>query len=573
MILLSLALVAFAVAALFASAQAAHESATAHRLAANGLLAGALVGTFAITTLFTAPFFARVAGYPGASVALVVISLPLAAFALTPRLWVLARLARVRSIGDLIAVHYGRTVAILAALIVLAAAVGALTQILDLAGGLTDIFTAGTIDSRHGLYFSAVLLALTAVPGGIAATARLARVHLILFVAGALAIATLVVMELHGIGATEQALANAGTMISGTTAGRGGGNYPAGFAIAGLLGAEIGWGSLDTLGAQFEVAGSLLALVWLPLVIASRDPRPLGQPSAVLLTLGTGVLTLLVTYLLGLAGLTLQTEPPDPSTLMQVILGQPGGAALLALAAAATLHAFALGVITGAISFLRPLWTRRRMGPGGAFRDLAIARGVTLLLVVLALLAALLQPEELVFVLVGAWHAAALPAVLLAALCVAPALGGFALTLGLIIGTAFAIWSGTLVGLGAMIVTAVLLQAVRPRDKHRAERLKWQAAASESLRIGPEERKRGPFVLALALVWLFFAAGPGAVIGNDLFGAPDLARAQWQFALPSLGIWEIGSWLAGAALLIYVASIAAQGRLTRDEWERLSREE
>jgi hypothetical protein len=325
------------------------------------------------------------------------------------------------------------------------------------------------------------------------------------------------------------------------------------------------------LGTQVEVAGGLLALIWLPLVAATRDPRPLGRPTAVLLTLGAGALTMLATYLLGLAGLTLQPEPPAPSILMAPLLGSPGAAALLALAAAAVLHAFALGMISGAVSFLRPLWTRRRGGPGGALRDLAMARGVTLLLIVLALLTALLQPSELAVALLGAWHAAALLALLLAALCVTPSLGGSALTIGLIIGTALAAWSGPLVGIGAMIATTVLLHAVRPRDKRRGERLKWQAAASESLRIGAEERKRGSLALALALVWLFFAAGPGAVIGNDLFGAP-VADARWDFALPSLGIWEIGSWLAGVALLIYVASVLAHGRLSRDEWERLSRD-
>ena len=71
------------------------------------------------------------------------------------------------------------------------------------------------------------------------------------------------------------------------------------------------------------------------------------------------------------------------------------------------------------------------------------------------------------------------------------------------------------------------------------------------------------------MIWLFFALGPGMVIGNDLFGAPYAPQTRWDFAIPSLGVWEIGSWLAGCALFVYAASILG-GRLTRDEWERLS---
>jgi SSS family solute:Na+ symporter len=571
MILLSLALCAFAVAGLYASAQAARDANSAHRQVDRGVLAGALAATFAMTTLFTAPFFARAAGYPGASVALVAVTLPLGALALTPRLWVLARLAGAQSVGELIAASYGRTAAILAGVIALVAAVGALTQILVLAGGLTDSFTAGAIDPRHGLYFAAAFLALTAVPAGLAAAARLARLHAFLFAVGALAIAILVVAELHGVGGAIEALGRAGEAIGGTTSGHGGGDYPAGNAIAGLLGEQAGWGSLDTLGAQLEIGGSLLALVWLPWVAASRDPRPLGRPSALLATLGAGALMMLVTYLLGLAALTLRTGPANPASLMAALFDPPGAAALLALAAAAALHAFALGVIAGAISFLRPLWAHRR--PGGAHRDLAVARGITLLLIVVALLAALLQPQELALTLVGAWHAAALLALLLAALCLAPALSGSALTIGLLVGAGLAIWSGGLVGIAFMLVATLVLQSVRPRDKRRDERVKRHAAAGERLGIGQEEPRRGPLALGLGLVWLFFAAGPGAVLGNDLFGAPDLAHARWEFALPSLGVWEIGSWLAGAALLVYVASTLVQGRLTRDEWERLSRGE
>ncbi len=58
--------------------------------------------------------------------------------------------------------------------------------------------------------------------------------------------------------------------------------------------------------------------------------------------------------------------------------------------------------------------------------------------------------------------------------------------------------------------------------------------------------------VALALGWLLFAAGPGTVLGNSVFGAPNDAQS-WMFGLPSLWVWHGLWWGLGIVMLLYVA--------------------
>lgn len=59
---------------------------------------------------------------------------------------------------------------------------------------------------------------------------------------------------------------------------------------------------------------------------------------------------------------------------------------------------------------------------------------------------------------------------------------------------------------------------------------------------------------ALFLAWLLFAAGPGTVLGNTIFGAPNDPEG-WLFGLPSLWIWQGIWWGLGIVMLLYLARL------------------
>ena len=43
----------------------------------------------------------------------------------------------------------------------------------------------------------------------------------------------------------------------------------------------------------------------------------------------------------------------------------------------------------------------------------------------------------------------------------------------------------------------------------------------------PSRTKLRSFACVLALIWLFFGVGPGQVLGDNFFGAPDAGSESW----------------------------------------------
>ena len=69
----------------------------------------------------------------------------------------------------------------------------------------------------------------------------------------------------------------------------------------------------------------------------------------------------------------------------------------------------------------------------------------------------------------------------------------------------------------------------------------------------PEEKRRLiPRAWAIAIVWFLFAIGPGAVIGNTLFGDPN-DPASWLFGIPSIWAWQILWWALGVFMMWFLA--------------------
>ncbi|HUH83569.1 MAG TPA: hypothetical protein VLX85_03110, partial [Stellaceae bacterium] len=62
-----------------------------------------------------------------------------------------------------------------------------------------------------------------------------------------------------------------------------------------------------------------------------------------------------------------------------------------------------------------------------------------------------------------------------------------------------------------------------------------------------------PVAWSAGLVWVFFAIGPGAVIGNDLFGAPNGGTAAWRLGLPPIWAWQLAWWALGVLMIWFLA--------------------
>ena len=67
-----------------------------------------------------------------------------------------------------------------------------------------------------------------------------------------------------------------------------------------------------------------------------------------------------------------------------------------------------------------------------------------------------------------------------------------------------------------------------------------------------EKRSLVPIAWIITLAWFFFGIGPGAVIGNWIFGDPNMP-SEWIFGIPSIWAWQILFWAIGVYMMWMLA--------------------
>jgi hypothetical protein len=103
------------------------------------------------------------------------------------------------------------------------------------------------------------------------------------------------------------------------------------------------------------------------------------------------------------------------------------------------------------------------------------------------------------------------------------------------------------------IVVCVIVSAMTQSDQAQAHRMKYHNFLREHASLPQAKRHLIPVAWVVTLAWFFFGIGPGAVIGNDIFGAPDAGREGWTFGIPSIWAWQILFWLLGVAMMWFLA--------------------
>ncbi|HYD32798.1 MAG TPA: sodium:solute symporter family protein [Azospirillaceae bacterium] len=105
-------------------------------------------------------------------------------------------------------------------------------------------------------------------------------------------------------------------------------------------------------------------------------------------------------------------------------------------------------------------------------------------------------------------------------------------------------------GLGINVAVALVVSGFTRDDGEAKEA--FHAVLRAEAAVPYAKRGLIPWAWLAALSWFFIFAGPGAVIGNTLFGDPGDA-ADWWFGMPSLWVWQILGWAAGVGLMWLLA--------------------
>jgi Na+/proline symporter len=542
-------------------------------------------------------------GFQFAQLSLAAVAIPLTGVLFLKRQWLLGRRFGYVTPGDMLADYFGsETMRLLTLLIALVFSVPFLALQLTASGTLIEILSGGAIDRQVAMWVLTAALFLAVSVGGLRAVAYAGTLQGLLLVAGLAGLGLVAYLKLGGLAAFDAALAKLGQTAAGPWGATAQG-YNGYLEIPGVIQFTSGldreipaggpWTATMILSYSFALMGIQSAPAFTIWAFASRSAKGFA-PQQVWASAGAvGVALVLFAALIGMGGHLLgggdgawlpAQAASDPGNLVayyiQAIAGtDPWLAALLAVAALAAMQALVGFYASTAGTILSRDLCKRYLDPAAGDRELKLYGRVGVGLVLLAgLMAASFLPatESELGALALSFGFQLWPA--LAAICWFPWLTRQGVLVGLWLGLAAVVftepfghsiteflgfrlpwgrWPWTIHsagwGMAFNLAACLIVSALTRGGPERERRGRYHAFLAERAGLTAQQRLLRPVAWAIALGWVFFAIGPGAVLGNDAFGAPNGGAAAWSLGLPSIWAWQILWWVLGVLMIWFLA--------------------
>jgi Na+/proline symporter len=458
----------------------------------------------------------------------------------------------------------------------------------------------------------AVVLLIYVTAGGLRAIANVDTVQGLLLAAGIVVIGVEALHLVGGYSALNRALAKIASAAIGnwgSTLGRGGGDFNAGFAIPGVIQWSAGlgreapvggiWTGVMCLTFMFAFMGIQAGPAFSMWAFASKSPRSFAPQQVWASALAVGLILICFTTIQGMAAHLLGGNPavtiagmasadviPDLTGGRQVGLVPyyiraltgvaPWLVGFLAVCALAALQASGAASMATAGAMLSRDIYRRYLNPDAKHRSQILVSRVSILIVtVLALLMATYAQDAiavfgglalaLVFQLwVPLLGVTWIPWITRQGATYGLAAGiiGVVLTDGIgqkITGNSlpWGVWPWTIHSAGwgivANVLICVLASSLSQNGRETAHRMKYHHFLREHAGLPATKQRLVTLAWVLTIVWVFFGVGPGLVIGNYVFGAPGAGYAGWIFGMPSIWAWLILWWGLGIILMWFLA--------------------
>ena len=479
---------------------------------------------------------------------------------------------------------------------------------------VTENFPDGMFTQNVGMWILSIVVFIYVASGGLRAVAYVDTLQCILLALGIIIYGSIALNAVGGWDAMQEGLAKlAASDVGkwGTTKGYGGGDYNAYFAIPGVIQFTAGLGKATPVGGlwtgimcltyMFALMGIQSAPAFTMWSFSNTDPRPFAPQQVWASSFGIGFILFFFTAFTGMgahllganplvtdAGLALSNALPAsiaakpdsvvPHYMNLIADGAPWLVGVLAICALAAMQSTGAAYMSTAGGILTRDLYKRYLNPASTHRmqKLAGRMGVGFI-VVSALLVATYSRDALV--LLGGLAVAFgfqmwTP---LAAVCWIPWITRQGATYGLLAGIIGVIFTekfgiGILTDMGldfwgrwpwtihsagwGMILnlTTCLIVSSRTQDEaQRAHRMTYHNFLREHASLSPGKRGLVPVAWGITLAWMFFGIGPGAVIGNDIFGAPNAGVDGWTFGMPSIWAWQILFWILGVGMMWFLA--------------------
>ncbi len=543
-------------------------------------------------------------GLPAASLSSAAILLPACALLMFGRLASLGQSAGKASLANLLEEYFQSTqVRNLVILAGVGFALPLLAWQFRTAGTLINLLSDDTLSSTIAMLAMAALVTLYVAWGGVRAALSCAKVQFALMVAGIIALGCVALYYIGGFGRLSEGIAALAEIDTNRTAG-GFSHY---LALPGIIQFEtsareaIGspWTGTMVITTMLAFTGIIVSPVFATWALCMKgmttvQPRLIWTSGVILgiVLLVFSVAQGLGGHLLGgnmamsdergdfvynimganLAGMDLMETEGQENELVPVLIHLLGDTlpwlfALLTIAAIAALNATSAALLVGTTTLLaRAGFARTDNLTASRLQAAAVTLAIT------AAALALAWAEETAQInlshLALAIGAQMWPALI--GLCWIPRLTGRAVAAGMVFGiiAAFATepfgvealniqawggWPFTVHSAFWGLLVNVLTVAIVSKLSSSPDRLAHRKSYHED----PNAVGGRTLIKAagVTVAWLFFAAGPGTILGNSVFGAPD-DRQSWLFHMPSLWIWHAVWWALGIVLLLYLSKLS-----------------
>ena len=115
---------------------------------------------------------------------------------------------------------------------------------------------------------------------------------------------------------------------------------------------------------------------------------------------------------------------------------------------------------------------------------------------------------------------------------------------------------------------AIIISAMTQKEGDMQHRMKFHNFLREHASLPAAKKGLVPVAWIITLVWFFFGIGPGAVIGNTIFGNPN-DMATWTFGMPSIWAWQVLWWALGVGMMWFLAYKMEMSTIPNQEVEAL----
>ena len=548
-------------------------------------------------------------GFQYAYASFYAITIPLTGVLFLKRQWILGMRYGFVTPGEMLSTYFrSDVIRILVVLVALVFSIPYLGLQLRASGFLFNVLTDGMVGVDAGMWFLSLVVFIYVASGGLRAVAYVDTIQCVLLALGIVAIGLITISYIGGWSQLNAGIAALGQSDPIRTP-DGHSHY---LAIPGVIQAVAdgpsatggAWTGMMILTYMFALMGIQSAPAFSMWAFSNVNPKPFAPQQVWASAFGIGIILMTFTAIQGLGGHFLgadqQFMAAHPELVNNVMEGGLGGkdlmesegqqgmlvpqlirlladtapwlVGLLSVCALAAMQSTGAAYMSTAGGMLTRDLLKRFVLPGATHGQQKFMGRVAVAVIVLgALVVATTSKDALVLLggLAVAYGLQMWPALI--AVCWWPWLTRQGVTAGLIaglmavtltesIGQTFGVpwgrWPLTIHSAGwgifSNIIVAVAVSAMTQNDEESRHRMDFHHFLREHTEL-PEKKKRLiPWAWAFAIGWFLFGVGPGAVIGNTLFGNPGDA-GTWIFGIPSIWAWQLIWWAIGVAMIWFLA--------------------